>query len=90
MNFWDKEFPGDIIQVDYDKLTENPELKTKELINELGLNWEEQCLFPQNNIGFTKTASKVQVRKKIYKNSSKEWEKYQSFIKDKVVLLKNL
>ena len=39
---------------------------------------------------FTKTASKVQVREKIYKNSSDEWKKYQSFIKDKVVRLKGL
>ena len=90
MKFWEQEFPGDIIQVDYDQLTENPEIRTKELINRLGLNWDERCLYPQKNMDFTKTASKVQVRKKIYKNSSDEWKKYQSFIKDKVVLLNGL
>ena len=90
MKFWEQEFPEDIIQVDYDQLTENPEIETKELINRLGLNWDERCLYPHKNMGFTKTASKVQIRKKIYKNSSDEWKKYQSFIEDKVALLKGL
>ena len=84
MRFWHEEFPGRLIEVNYDELTSNQEKEIKRLIGNLGLEWEEKCLSPHLNAGTIKTASKVQVRKKMYKDSSKEWKKYFTQISKKL------
>ncbi len=81
MNFW-KNFLGErIYNLDYELLVENQEIETRKLINYLGLNWDDNCLMPQNNVRNVSTASNIQVRQKIYKGSSNQWKKYKSFLK---------
>ena len=52
------------------------------LIHFCGLPWEEGCLEPHNNARAVKTASKLQVRQKVYVGSSQRWESYKPFIGD--------
>ena len=80
MNFWD-EFSGEqIYHLDYDKITNDLEMETKGLINYLGLSWEDACLSPQENKRIVRTASQQQVRKKVYKGSSKAWLKFEPYL----------
>lgn len=72
--------PDKIIPVDYDALTDDPETQIRTLIGRLGLDWDEACLNPHLNTRTIKTASALQARSKIYKGSSREWQKYQSLI----------
>ena len=58
----------------------NMEIETKNLIHYLNLHWEESCLSPHKNSREVMTSSKFQVRKKIYKGSSKDWQKFQPFL----------
>jgi tetratricopeptide (TPR) repeat protein len=80
MRFWYQSYEDRIFELDYDKLTENQELETRRLIQYLKLKWENECLAPQNNKSFVKTASNQQVRQKIYQGSSKSWQKYETFL----------
>ena len=50
------------------------------LIEYLGLDWDENCLSPQNNTRSVGTASNLQVRQKVYKGSSEQWKKYKPFL----------
>jgi tetratricopeptide (TPR) repeat protein len=81
MQFWGKKLPNKIYNLDYELLTTNQEDETKKLIYYLGLDWENQCLSPENNRRVIATASNTQVRKKVYQGSSQQWEKFQPFLK---------
>ena len=80
MTFWEIKLSNRIYTLDYDQLTVNPEKETRQLIKSLDLEWDEKCLSPQNNSRIIKTASSLQVRKKIYRGSSEQWKKYQQYL----------
>ncbi len=80
MLFWDKHYPGKIYHLDYEQLTTDQESETKELIQYLGVNWEDACLYPEENKRYVKTASNLQVRKKVYKGSSGQWRKFEKYL----------
>jgi len=72
MDFWTNTLSDRIYQLNYEQLTVNQESETRQLIDHLRLDWDEQCLSPQNNARGVATASNVQVRKKVYKGSSEQ------------------
>ena len=80
MEFWTNTLSNRIYKLDYEQLTVNQESETRQLIDYLGLDWDENCLSPQNNTRSVATASNVQVRKKVYRGSSEHWKKYQPFL----------
>lgn len=80
MNFWICSYSDRIYNLSYESLTINQEYETRKLINEIGLDWDESCMTPQNNLRNVATPSSLQVRKKIYQGSSHEWKKYQPFL----------
>tara|TARA_B100000963_G_scaffold324397_1_gene309883 strand:- start:1293 stop:3095 length:1803 start_codon:yes stop_codon:yes gene_type:complete len=80
MQFWQSEYGHRIYSLDYERLTQDQEQETKQLIKYLGLTWENRCLSPQENKRSVMTASQQQVRKKVYKGSSKAWRKYKSYL----------
>ena len=41
---------------------------------------ETACFHPEKNKGYVDTASNFQVRKKIYKDSSNAWRKYEPLL----------
>jgi hypothetical protein len=77
MAFWQTRFPGRIYQLDYEALTENQQFETRRLLNYCGLGWEQSCLDFHASKRDVKTASQVQVRKKMYQGSSSAWMKYE-------------
>jgi tetratricopeptide (TPR) repeat protein len=81
MQFWLQSYTNRIYNLDYDKLTKQQELETRRLIEYLGLKWEDACLAPQNNNRPVKTASQLQVQKKVYEGSSEVWREYKPFLK---------
>ena len=80
MNFWHSEFPNQIYDLKYESMTKNLIIETKELLNFCNLDWDENCLHFYNNNRSVKTASKDQVRKKIYSGSSDAWKKYKNYL----------
>jgi tetratricopeptide (TPR) repeat protein len=80
IEFWINALGERIYNLDYELLTVNQEDETRQLIDYLGLDWDEKCLSPQNNKRRVTTASNVQVRKEVYRGSSEQWKKYQPFL----------
>ena len=80
MGFWESSLGKKIYNLDYELLTVNQENETRNLIEFLGLDWDEKCLSPQNNSRGVSTASNIQVRKKVYQGSSQQWKKYKPFL----------
>ncbi len=80
MTFWNQTYGDRIIEVDYDALTNDHDTEIRKLISYLNLDWQDACLSPHANSRMVKTASNLQVRKSIYKNSSKEWLKFKPFL----------
>ena len=80
MEFFISTLSKRIYNLDYEKLTVNQESETCQLIEYLGLDWDENCLSPQNNTRSVATASMLQVRQKVYQGSSEQWKEYQPFL----------
>ncbi|MDB3880473.1 sulfotransferase, partial [Alphaproteobacteria bacterium] len=80
MDFWTSKLSKRIYNLDYELLTVNQESKTRQLIEYLGLDWDENCLFPQNNTRSVGTASNLQIRQKVYQGSSEQWKKYKPLL----------
>ena len=79
MAFWNRRFPRRILHVSYDSLVAAPDQEIPALIGSLGLHWEEACLTPERRQSMVATASKSQVRRAIYKNSSQDWRCYEPY-----------
>ena len=80
MSFWRQRFPYNIYDLCYEDLTENQEEETRSLLMFCDLEWEERCLNFHKTKRVVKTASAVQVRKKLYKGSSEAWRKYEKHL----------
>jgi tetratricopeptide (TPR) repeat protein len=80
MEFWTNTLSNRIYKLDYELLTVNQESETRQLIEYLGLDWDKNCLSPQNNTRSVATASNLQVRQKVYRGSSEQWKKYQPLL----------
>ena len=80
MLFWSKHYPEKIYHLEYEQLTTDQEPETKKLVQYLGIDWEDACLFPEENKRYVKTASNLQVRKRVYKGSSEEWKKFKKYL----------
>ena len=80
MNFWGNALGNKIYNLDYELLVEEQESETRQLIDYLGMDWDEKCLSPQHNTRPVATASNAQVREKVYKGSSQQWKKYEPFL----------
>ena len=80
MEFWKIQLTDRIYNFDYELLTTNQESETKNLIQYLGLDWQEECLSPQSNNRRVATASNKQIREKIYQGSSQQWKVFQPFL----------
>jgi len=82
MKFWHDSFPGKIHDIDYDLLTRDPEYQSRNLLESLSLEWEEQCLEFHKSKRAVRTASNLQVRQEIYTGSSQQWKPYEPFLNE--------
>ena len=80
MNFWRQEYPGEFMEVDYEKLTREPEASIRAILEYCELPFEAACLAPQENKRTVRTASMKQVRTGIYTGSSSKWKGFEPYI----------
>jgi hypothetical protein len=80
MDFWSKEFPNRIYDLDYEALTRNQEPETRKLLEYCELDWEQQCLEFYKTRRAVRTPSGRQVRQKMYTGSSDAWRKYEAHL----------
>ncbi len=90
MAFWQIRFPGRIYHLDYEALTESQEIETRKLLDYCELTWEQRCVDFHTTSREVKTASQVQVRKKMYQGSSSAWKKYEQQLQPLVSRLESI
>ena len=88
MAFWHARYPGAIYDLDYEALTEDQEGETRKLLAYLGLGWEDGVLAFHKNERSIGTASKIQVRREMYRGSSLEWQKYEPWLQPMLEILR--
>ena len=89
MSFWHERFPDQIYDICYEDLTTNQEDETRKLLEYCDLDWDENCLNFHSNKRAVKTASALQVRKKMYQGSSEAWKKYEAHLQPLIKGLKS-
>ncbi len=89
MNFWRDKYPSRLIEIDYDKFVLDYETNSKSVITEIGLNWENEILKFYENNRVVETNSLLQVRSKVYQDSSQKWKKYEKYLTPVMEILNN-
>lgn len=69
MTHWKANLPLAIHELNYESLATDAETQIRDLIRTLGLEWNDNCLQPQNHPSSISTASAWQARQPIYKDS---------------------
>ena len=87
IGFWEKKYPKKIINLNYESLVENYKEEVKKLFSNLNLKWEKQLFDFHKNERPVETASFRQVRSKIYKKSSEQWQNYKEQLKPMTKIL---
>jgi len=87
MSHWQNLFPGEILNVQYEELVMDQERVSKQLIDYLGLDWDEKCIDFHNNERPVMTPSNIQVRQPMYKNSMNRWKHYEKHLQPLIDVL---
>lgn len=82
--------PTAFLEVPYEALTENQEAWTRRMLEFAGLPWDPRCMSFQETNRVVITASKWQVRQKIYRASTGRWKHYEKFVGSLLPLLEHV
>ncbi len=77
LDHWQQTLKDRLIEVEYESLVADQEGQTRQIIEKLGLDFEEACLNFDKNVSAAATASSVQVRQKIHSGSVHRWRQYE-------------
>ena len=72
--------PVPIYESQYEELTDETEIKVRELIDAVGLPWDDACLSHAEAKSTVMTLSAWQVRQPIYKTSVKRWKRFEKHL----------
>jgi len=76
MAHWERVLDLAIHTVDYETLVSEPEAGARQLVEFLGLEWEDACLRFHESGRVVRTASHEQVRRPVYESSVGRWRSY--------------
>ena len=80
MNFWLTKYDDKILNIYYEDFVKDFELYTKKILLFLNLDWEEHLKYYEKSDRVVTTASFEQVRGKIKKGTSKQWEEFRDYL----------
>lgn len=84
---WLEVIPDSYHVLDYESLVDNQEQVTRDILEFCELPWEDSCLNFHENASAVATASKMQVKQKIYSTAVSEWRQYEDYLAPLVELL---
>ena len=87
MDYWRTTLPGGFFEIVYEELLDSPEEHITQLVNYVGVRWEDQCLEFHQGKSYVRTASMNQVRKPIYKSSRQKWKRFEEQLEPLSILL---
>jgi tetratricopeptide (TPR) repeat protein len=81
INVFNNLFPNFIYDLKYEDFVNNPQIESKKLLKFCNLPWNKKCLeFYKRTDITSKTASSLQIKKAIYKDSGKKYLPYKIFL----------
>lgn len=87
-DYWKEIFPSDRFrEVSYESLTGEPERVVRDVIDFLGLEWQDACLDPRSNRNAVRTPSYWQARQPINTASTERWRRYEPWLGEFAELL---
>ena len=78
MSHWRSIYHGELLEIDYERLVNDPEVHVRQILDYCDLEWDERCLRFYEQDRAVHTASKLQVRKPMYRASVAAWESYRN------------
>lgn len=78
MDHWQNVLPDRMFTMTYEKLTAEPRLVIGQLLQFLGLDWQEACLNPEQGGATVRSFSRLQVRNAINTSSVGRWKNYET------------
>ena len=89
MSHWESLFPGQLLKVQYEELVMAQERVSRQIIDYLGLEWDENCLDFHNNGRVVMSPSSLQVRQPMHGNSIDRWKPYAAHLQPLIETLRN-
>jgi LPS sulfotransferase NodH len=80
MQHWCEVLPIKMLEIKYEELVADQERVTREMIDYIGLPWDERCLQPEKSNKVVRTASLWQARQPVYKTSVARWKHYEKHL----------
>jgi tetratricopeptide (TPR) repeat protein len=80
MTHWREVLPIKMMEVKYEELVANQEQISREMIDFVGLEWDDACLQFHKTERHVNTASYDQVRQPIYEGSVQRWRHYEAHL----------
>jgi tetratricopeptide (TPR) repeat protein len=80
MAHWESLLSDRILTIQYADLVSDLKGKSRQLINHIGLGWDERCLRFNETERSVQTASHKQVRQNIYTSSLERWRNYETWL----------
>ena len=77
MKHWHEVLPGNVLDVQYERVVADLEGQVKRILDHCGLPWEDSCLRFHETERAVKSASSEQVRQPIYSSSVDTWRHYE-------------
>lgn len=74
MAFWDRLYPGRVLQFSYEALVHDQEAQTRRLLEHCGLSWDPACLSFHENKAAVATPSAAQVRRSLNADGVGRWK----------------
>jgi tetratricopeptide (TPR) repeat protein len=90
MAHWRRVLPMPIHEAIYEDLVSNPEAVSRNLVAACGLGWDDRCLTFYRTERIVQTASKLQVRRPIYRNSVGRSKAFAAHLEPLRLALKNV
>lgn len=88
MNHWRSVIPSTTFyEVSYEDLVNDPEAQSRQLVEFLGLEWDDNCLSHVSNRRTVQTPSRWQVRQPMYTSSIAKWKNYEAWLGEFVELV---
>jgi hypothetical protein len=72
--------PIPIFELEYERLVDDQETVTRELIASCGLEWDDACLRFYETDRAVRTPTKLEVRKPIYRSAIGRWRRYEAHL----------
>lgn len=88
MAHWQQVLSIPMLTVNYEELVENQDAVIRQMVNFIGLDWDDRCLSFHETQRFVATASYDQVRRPLYRKSVARWKSYEAYLGPLVEALK--